>query len=43
MKKSQKAADTREKKKRAAMKQIRDAREEALREKEGTTYEARAF
>ena len=38
VKKSQKAANTKEK-----MKQLRVAREEALREKEGTTYEAAAF
>ena len=44
VKKSQKAADTKQKKKRAVMmKQLRVKREEALREKEGTTYEAGAF
>ena len=43
MKKSQKVADTKQKKKRAVMKQLRVKREEALREKESTTYEAGAF
>ena len=41
--KSKKAAHEKEKKKRAARNQLRVAREEALKEAEGTTYESGAF
>ena len=43
IKESEKAMQLKEKKKRAVQQQLRTAREEALREKEGVSYEAGAF
>lgn len=43
VKKSKKAADEKEKKRRASRNQLKIAREEALKEVEGPTYESGAF